>query len=86
MSSRVVSEYKDAFDMFNISKSGKISKAELKDMLSKLGQKCDVKEVDRLMDAADKDSEYTYLNVYRLAHCWYNGFFILFICCTINVS
>ena len=51
------SEYKDSFDMFDLDRDGLISKKELALMLEKLGQKADAGEVDRLMAAADLNSE-----------------------------
>ena len=43
--------------MFDLDRDGLISKKELALMLEKLGQKADAGEVDRLMAAADLNSE-----------------------------
>jgi len=51
-------EYKEAFDMFDENGDGKISRDELRKMMSNLGQAPSDKEINDIMTTSDKDGKY----------------------------
>ncbi|KAM7482894.1 hypothetical protein LguiB_007477 [Lonicera macranthoides] len=53
----VVKEIKEAFKVFDIDKSGFISAAEIKQVMSNLGQKLSDKNVNRMIREADIDGD-----------------------------
>ena len=53
-----VPEYKEAFDIFDANKDGKISTAELKQMMIQLGQEPTDDEVKSIMTTADTNGNY----------------------------
>ncbi|KAM7479595.1 hypothetical protein LguiA_027808 [Lonicera macranthoides] len=53
----VVKEIKEAFKVFDIDKSGFISAAEIKQVMSNLGQKLSEKNVNRMIREADIDGD-----------------------------
>ena len=48
-------EFKEAFDIFDENKDGKISKLELRHSMQKLGQSVDEEELNAMMKSADAD-------------------------------
>lgn len=50
-------ELKKAFQVFDLNKDGFISRAELQSVLTKMGEKLTEKEVDEMMEKADKNGD-----------------------------
>lgn len=53
----VSTEYREAFDMFDINSDNKISNSELRRMMESLGQKPTEKELEQIMWSADVNRE-----------------------------
>ena len=60
-----VLEYKEAFDIFDANKDGRISMAELKQMMIQLGQEPTDEEVTNIMTTADTNGKKTTYLVQR---------------------
>lgn len=56
-------EYREAFDMFDNDGDGTISRSELVDMMSSLGQTTTEEEITAIMSKADKDGKPTIITL-----------------------
>ncbi|XP_077230958.1 putative calcium-binding protein CML18 [Tasmannia lanceolata] len=50
-------ELRDAFKMFDVDNNGLISAKELHSMMKKLGEKCSLKDCERMIQAVDTDGD-----------------------------